>query len=228
MIQKIFAYNTGSLISGTTQVGDIAISEADVEYSANFGGLEWWGGPDEELGYVIAYPVPSGGHPTPIGGLTSYIGFLGTKNMTNPFFESTYLELVNSRFNQNFTSGNDASAWLTTNGYWNSWVSITPTPTATLGVTQTPTVTSTQTPTPESTTTPTETPTNTPTPEPTTTPTNTETPTETPTNTPTPEPTTTPTNTETPELKLQLILETPEPTTTPTNTETPEPDNYAN
>ena len=85
MIQKIFAYNIGSLISGTTQVGDIAISEADVEYSTNFGGLEWWGGPDEELGYVIVYPVPAGGHPTPISGLTSYIGFLGTKNMTNPF-----------------------------------------------------------------------------------------------------------------------------------------------
>jgi hypothetical protein len=34
VIQKIFAYNTGSLISGTTQVGDIAISESNVEYSA--------------------------------------------------------------------------------------------------------------------------------------------------------------------------------------------------
>ena len=196
MIQKIFAYNIGSLISGTTQVGDIAISEADVEYSANFGGLEWWGGPDEELGYVIVYPVPAGGHPTPISGLTSYIGFLGTKNMTNPFFESTFLDLVNTKFNQNFTSGNDASIWLTTNGYWNSWVLVTPTPTPTNNETPTPTVTETSTPTPE----------------PTTTPTNTETPTETPTNTPTPEPTTTPTNTE-----------TPTPTTTPTNTETPTP-----
>ena len=39
IIQKIFAYNTGSLISGTTQVGDIAVSEADVEYSANYGCL---------------------------------------------------------------------------------------------------------------------------------------------------------------------------------------------
>ena len=204
VIQKIFAYNTGLPISGTTQVGDIAISEAEVEYSANFGGLQWWGGPDESEGYVIAYPVSGGTHPTPISGVTAYLGFLGTKNMSNPFNESTFVTLVNTQFNQSFTTGNDASEWLTTNGYWNSWASITPTPTATIALTPTPTNTS----TPEPTTTPTntETPTETPTPEPTTTPTNTETPTE----TPTPEPTTTPTNTETP---------TPTPTVTPTSTD---------
>ena len=36
-IQKIFAYNTGSTIFGTSQVGDIAISSIDTEYSANYG-----------------------------------------------------------------------------------------------------------------------------------------------------------------------------------------------
>ena len=224
IIQQLFAYNTGSTISGTIQVGLVAIIEDITNYSPNLGDLRWWAGPDESLGYVIVYPVPAGDHPTPVPGETAFIGFLGTKNMANPFNESTFVELVNNSFNQNFTNGNDASTWLTTNGYWNSWVSITPTPTATLGVTQTPTVTSTQTPTvtPETTLTPTptETETPTPTPESTTTPTPTETetptPTETPTNTPTPEPTTTPTNTETP-----TETPTPEPTTTPTNTETP-------
>jgi hypothetical protein len=152
IIQQIFAYNTGSTISGTSQVGDIAISEADVEYSANFGGLTWWGGPDESLGYVIVYPVPAGDHPTPVfDEVTSYLGFKGTKNMTNPFSESTFVELTNNSFNQSFTNGNDASDWLFANGYWNSWVSITPTPTATLGVTQTPSVTPTLTQTPTST-----------------------------------------------------------------------------
>ena len=189
VIQQIFAYNTGSTISGTSQVGDIAIIENEGVYSPGLGGLTWWGGPDESEGYVIAYPVSGGTHPTPISGVTAYLGFLGTKNMSNPFNESTFVTLVNTQFNQSFTTGNDASDWLTTNGYWNSWVSITPTPTATIALTPTPTNTS----TPEPTTTPTntETPTETPTPEPTTTPTNTETPTE----TPTPEPTTTPTNT---------------------------------
>ena len=84
IIQQIFAYNTGAPIFGTTQVGDIAISEADVEYSDNYGGVQWWGGPNESFGYVIAYPVPAGDHQTPIPGVFSYIGFYGTKNMANP------------------------------------------------------------------------------------------------------------------------------------------------
>jgi hypothetical protein len=213
VLQKIFAYNTGSLISGTTQVGDLAISEAEVEYSANFGGLQWWGGPDETNGYVIAYPVPGCDRPTPIVGLTACIGFKRSLLLT----EESFVQLANEFVGgppAPFADGNSASTYLTNNGYWNSWVMVTPTPTPTFGATQTPTITPTTTPTttstPTTTTTPTstETPTPTPTLEPTTTPTNTE--------TPTPEPTTTPTNTETP---------TPEPTTTPTNTETPTPTN---
>jgi hypothetical protein len=96
--------------------------------------------------------------------------FYGTKNMPNPFNESTFVELVNTQFNQNFTNGNDASTWLTTNGYWNSWVSVTPTPTTTLPLTPTPSVTNTQTPTGTASVTPTPTPTatsQTPTPTPT-------------------------------------------------------------
>jgi len=383
-IQKIFAYNTGSPISGTTQVGDIAVSNVNIQYSENYGGLQWWGGPDESLGYVIAYPVsgntqqtpvvggnltlsptykgsdiqlvnsqsalqqfgyqqsvlgqtlinnvdkvmfsvqsnvctnpgnpffqsigigttsmnyqgnPYGAYPgndgqsvgfsmdgnfyysgsliqsalptwsvpndlidvavdlsngliwirvnggywnnnlyaspaigtggLPIYGLTSFypvlspgnnagqmsilnnpyflipegyqvlganvnasVGFLGTKNMSNPLSESTFVELTNNSFNQNFTNGNDASTWLTNNGYWNSWVSITPTPTATLAVTPTPTSTIPVTPTPTTTSTPTPSVTNTQTP--TLTPTKTSTPTVTPTLTPTPS--TTPTS----------------------------------
>ena len=149
-----FAYNTGSPISGTTQCGDLAIGDISVEYSDNYGGVKWWMGPDEDLGYVIAYPVPSGDHPTQVYGTTSYVGFYGTKIMNNPFDESTFVELTNSVFNQNFTTGNDASNWLTTNGFWNSWGTIsvtpTPTPTGTSAVTPTPTpsVTYSLTPTP--------------------------------------------------------------------------------
>jgi len=355
VIQQIFAYNTGSTISGTSQVGDIAIIENEANYYPGLGGLTWWGGPDESLGYVIAAPVsgntqqtpvfngnlilsptykgndiqlvtnqlalqqfgyqqsvlgqtlinnvdkvmfsvqsnvcpnpgnpffqsigvgttsmnyqgnPYGAYPgndgqsvgfsmdgnfyysgsliqsslptwsvpndlidvavdlsngliwlrvnggywnnnqfanpaigvggLPLYGLTSFypvlcpgnnagqmtilnssyflipegyqflganvnasLKFYGTKNMPNPLSESTFVELVNTQFNQNFTNGNDASTWLTTNGYWNSWVSVTPTPTATLPLTPTPTptVTNTQTPTGTASVTPTPTPT---------------------------------------------------------------------
>ena len=167
---KPFAYNIGPLISGTTQVGDLAIGYASVDYSANYGGVEWWMGPDEDLGHVIAYPVASGNHPTQVSGVTSYVGFYGTKNMSNPLNESTFLDLTNTVFNQNFITSNDASSWLTTNGFWNSWVMTsatpTPTPTGTSAVTPTPTpsVTYSLTPTPTRTSAVTSTPTPTPTP----------------------------------------------------------------
>jgi hypothetical protein len=126
---------------------------------------------------TATYGVPSGY--TLLGtNINASVGFLGTKNMSNPLSEATFVELTNSSFNQNFTTGNDASTWLTSNGYWNSWVSITPTPTATLVITPTPT----STVTPTNTATPTNTPTNTTTPTQTTTATNTPTPTITPTN----------------------------------------------
>jgi hypothetical protein len=139
-IQKIFAYNTGSLISGTTQVGDIAISEADVEYSANFGGLQWWGGPDETNGYVIAHTDPSGSHDGAAGG-SANLGFWRSTGLT----DSDFLILCNSippRIGDTpFTNTSEASTWLATNGYWTSFITLTPTPTSTLSVTPTPTPT---------------------------------------------------------------------------------------
>jgi hypothetical protein len=146
------------------------------------------------------YGVPSGY--TILGtNITASVGFLGTKNMSNPLSEATFVELTNSSFNQSFTNGNDASTWLTNNGYWNSWVSVTPTPTATLGVTPTPTSTTTPTVTPTNTLTPTSTITPTPTPSVT----NTQTPTITPTNTLTPTPT--PTSASTPSGFSVTIVE---------------------
>ena len=196
-----FAYNIGSLISGTTQVGDLAVGFINVDYSANYGGVEWWMGPDEDLGYVIAVPISSGTQPIPFSGSGAYVGFYGTEIMVNPFSESSFVGLTNQTFNQNFTNGDDASIWLTNNGFWNSWVLVTPTPTTTQNPTPTPSITATQTSTPTPSVTNTQTPT--------VTPTNTQTPTVTPTNTQTPTRTPTPTRTSS------------TPTPTPTQTVTP-------
>ena len=57
-----FSYNTGSAITGTEQVGNIAIGWPTAGFEST--GLEWWNGPDEELGYVICKPIPSGTQPT--------------------------------------------------------------------------------------------------------------------------------------------------------------------
>jgi len=150
MLKRPFAYNTGASISGTIQVGSLAVGTPTSGFTNS---PRFWSGPDEDLGYVIAYPVSGGTHPTPISGVTAYLGFKGTKNMTNPFSESTFVTLTNKSFNQSFTNGDDASTWLTTNGYWNSWVSITPTITPTTTTTITPTISLTPTITPTITTT---------------------------------------------------------------------------
>lgn len=56
-----------------------------------------------------------------LGRTFASIKFLGTKLQTNPFDDLTFITLVNESFNQSFTSAIDASVWLTTNGYWNSY-----------------------------------------------------------------------------------------------------------
>lgn len=165
-----FAYNTGSTISGTTQVGDLAIGYPTTGFT---GSMEWWNGPDEELGYVIAGSVPDDSQPAP-DGRTASVQFWRSSALT----ESSFIIIANYVSGQSFTGGTEASIWLTSNGYWNSWNLPTPTPTPTQTPTPTPTITPTNTPTP--TPTPTITPTNTPT----------MTPTNTPTPTPAPQPAT--------------------------------------
>jgi hypothetical protein len=60
------AYNIGSAIAGTTQVGDLAVGTTDQDYSINPGGVSWWMGPEESDGYVIAVPVSGNTQPTPV------------------------------------------------------------------------------------------------------------------------------------------------------------------
>lgn len=158
---RAFAYNTGSTITGTIQVGNLAVGTPTAGFAAT--GIAWWDGPDEDLGYVIAVPISGNTQPTPVVGVTASVGFYRTKTLTENEFISLS-EFVSKKFDnpQTFASGNDASTWLTNNGYWNSWVFIlaTPTPTVTPSVTATPTITPTHTQTPTNTPTLTQTPTN--------------------------------------------------------------------
>ena len=62
-ISRPFAYNTGSVIPGTIQVGNIAVGGTATGYNSGLGGLKWWNGPDETLGYVICNEVVSGNQP---------------------------------------------------------------------------------------------------------------------------------------------------------------------
>ncbi len=133
-----FAYNTGSTINGTEQVGNLAIGVDNLRYDENVGGVKWWMGPDEDLGYIIAHQTPDGTQPNPIF-IPAYLGFWRSKFKT----EESFVELANwvAEGQATFTNGLDANIWLNNNGYWSSFVSLTPTPTNTPTITNTPTVT---------------------------------------------------------------------------------------
>jgi hypothetical protein len=114
-----FAYNTGSTITGTEQVGSIAIGYPTSGFTST--GLRWWMGPDEDLGYVIAHTVPSGTQPNPVG-VPAYIGFWRTPSKTDNNFIS--LSQYVSSFTgtpQTFASASAAKTWLNSAGYWTSW-----------------------------------------------------------------------------------------------------------
>jgi hypothetical protein len=124
-LTRPFAYNTGTTISGTDQVGFFAIGITNQDYSLNPGGVKWWMGPDEELGYVIATPISGNTQPTQIPDTTASVGFYRTKTLTDNSFIGLSEYVSNNVGNpQTFSSTTDASTWLTSNGYWNSFTSV--------------------------------------------------------------------------------------------------------
>ena len=110
-----FAYNTGSTISGTTQIGSLAVGTPSSGFTGN---PKWWNGPDEDLGYVICRPNTSGNQPNP-GSLPAFIRFSRSKLKT----DQSFINLVNSVFKQTFTTTTQCTSYLTTNNYWTSFVS---------------------------------------------------------------------------------------------------------
>jgi hypothetical protein len=118
-----FAYNpTASPIAGTSQLGTLAIGITNQNYSINPGGVFWWMGPDEDLGYVIAVPVSGNTQPTPISGISASVGFYRTDDFTDGSF-IVLSQSVSEEYGtpQTFSSATEASIWLTNNGYWNSY-----------------------------------------------------------------------------------------------------------
>ena len=88
VITRPFAYNTGSSINGTDQIGDLAIGVDPADYSKNPGGVKWWNGPNEYPGYVIAYSQPDGLHPAQEGA--------SNKLTLNPSYKGTDVNLSNN------------------------------------------------------------------------------------------------------------------------------------
>jgi Alpha-L-arabinofuranosidase B, catalytic len=153
---RAFAYNPSqNPIPGTDSYGTLVIGTSNLDFSKDYGGIKWWMGPDETLGYVIGGVVSGGTHPSPIGDIGT-VEFWRTDNLTTEEF----LLLVNQISGQYFTNTSDAITWLNNNGYWTSYdpLLITPTPTPVIQVTPSSTSVVTSTPTPTVTVTPSKTP----------------------------------------------------------------------
>ena len=83
-MSRPFAYNpSGVTVSGTIQVGSVSVGYP----TSGFGGTQWWNGPDEGTGYVIAIPTPLGNQDTPVftnSPLTLSTTYLGNSmNLSN-------------------------------------------------------------------------------------------------------------------------------------------------
>ena len=117
-----FCYNvhTNPTLPGTEQVGDIAavIGNATIDPS-----LQWWNGPDEDLGYVIAYTDPTGDHPNAPERVfnTNYVCNLGFLR-TGTHSDSEFVQLAKKVTGNNaITSGPQAKTELNSQGYWTSY-----------------------------------------------------------------------------------------------------------
>ena len=118
-----FAYNIGAPITGTDQVGGLAVGTPTAGFAST--GLPWWNGPDEDLGYVIAQSVPGNTQPTPVSGVSASVGFFRSSALTDPSFISIANAVAGPSGGGPFASGSAAKTWLNANGYWTSYVGAT-------------------------------------------------------------------------------------------------------
>ena len=111
-----FARNTGNPLLGTAQFGELVVGLQNLRYDENYGGIKWWYGADEELGYVIGTDVPAENHPTPVGNIGS-VRFW----RTTAFTDNDFVFVAQRVTKQSFTGATEAYIWLTNNGYWTSY-----------------------------------------------------------------------------------------------------------
>jgi hypothetical protein len=110
---------TSALPSGISQSQNILVGVENQNYY-NLGGLTWWAGPDESLGYVIAYSDPTLTHPNPLD-IPCGIGFLRSDALTDVSFLETFNYLMAKLSQPTLSNANNAKAWLLANGYWTSF-----------------------------------------------------------------------------------------------------------
>ena len=114
---RTFAYNTGSTFAGADQVGFVAAGTPNAGLTAT--GVTWRSGPDEDPGYIIAYPTSG---PRTAGGGTEIISVpdIGYKRSVAKT-DGSFITLANGIGATTFSTPYNAKTWLNSNGYWTSW-----------------------------------------------------------------------------------------------------------
>jgi len=119
---RAFAYNPSEVVpTGATQFGNLAVQSTG--WTAGCGGLQWFNGPDEDLGYAIGYPY---GGPKTSGSVSQVIS--GTSvgfRRTATFSDATFLSSVLNLTGQSFLTASNAKTYLNSNGYWTSYTAPT-------------------------------------------------------------------------------------------------------
>jgi hypothetical protein len=119
-------FNTGSTISGTTQIGELAAGTSPQDYSTQPGGLRWWSTPNRDDGYVIAHVNTEANQPNPLSVPNVRVGFWKCDKTEEAFIQRVeYISLADGT-PQTFTGGTQAKEWLNNNGYWTSYIPSNP------------------------------------------------------------------------------------------------------
>ena len=118
---RAFLYNTGATHRGTEKINNVTAGKPTNGIGASGGGIWWRGGPNEDLGYVIARevtgPRTAGNGIETLPTIEKKISFLRSKFKT----DASFLSMVNTQFSQSWTTAQSAKTWLNANGYWTSW-----------------------------------------------------------------------------------------------------------
>jgi hypothetical protein len=117
--KRAFIYNTGATVSGTEKLSNITLGTPTSGFAGS-GLTGWRSGPDEDLGYVIAYtttgPRTAGGGIENISGTS--IGYKRSISKT----DASFLSLANNIGATTFANASSAKTWLNANGYWTSFL----------------------------------------------------------------------------------------------------------
>ena len=125
---RSFCYNPVSIdIPNTESIGSMSVATGTINSSFYTNvNLQWWNGPDEDLGYVIAYVDPSGDRPNAPERtfLTNYvcnIGFFRSAAKT----EQSFVDLVQIiSASTSLILASQSKTWLNNNGYWTSYSTV--------------------------------------------------------------------------------------------------------